>query len=174
MKDGIMEKSGNRFSFTILYMKETDDYKKVAGLIARDLFEVGIEARVEAVQTEILRDRIKTDDYDTALWIQASSSGKILGPTWQTPSLHEDKSENISRYSNKEVDALIEETKASQNREDRKKIFAGIQRIIHDDAPAVFLYHPVYFSAVNKRFKGGEELVATPYSWYRIKDWTLR
>lgn len=175
MKDGVMEKGGKRFSFTIAFLKGTDDYKKVADLIAKDLFEVGIEARVEPVQTELLRKRIiETGDYDAALWIQASSSGERLGINWQTPSLHGELSENISRYSNNEVDRLIEEAKTSPDREERKKILAGIQRIIHDDAPAVFLYHPVYFSAVNKRFKGGEEFMGDPYSWYRIKDWTLK
>lgn len=174
-RDGILEKDGQRFAVTILYIQGTDEYKKVSDLIARNMFEVGIEARSKPVPSETLMDRyFRTGEYDAVLWIQQSSSPSNLANSWQSPSLHAGTSENIARYSNKEVDSLLDEAQASPDREDRKKILAGIQRTIHDDAPAVFLYHPVYFSAVNKRFKGGEEFVATPQSWHRIKDWTLR
>lgn len=173
--DGVLEKDGKRFAFTIFYMPDVDEYKKVADMIARDLFEVGIEARAAAVQYDTLTDRyVRTEEYDAVLDLQQSSSAPNMADRWQTPSLHTGKSGNISRYSSKEVDRLLDAAQASSDREDKRRIYARVQRVLHDDAPAVFLYHPVYFSAVSKRFKEGEEFMGTPYSWHKIKDWTLR
>lgn len=174
-KDGILEKDGKRFAIRIFYIQGLYEYKKASDLIARDMFEVGIEARTIPMLYKTLVERYsRTGEYDAVLWIQQSASPSYLANSWQSPSLHAGTSENIARYSSTKVDSLLDEAQASPDREERRRVYAKIQKVLHDDAPAVFLYHPVYFSAVNKRFNGGEEFVGNPYSWHKIKDWTLR
>jgi peptide/nickel transport system substrate-binding protein len=60
------------------------------------------------------------------------------GPWWQG-------------YANTEVDALIDKAQATADFELRRQIYRRAYRIIHDDAPWIFLYTPTCFWGVGPR-----------------------
>lgn len=57
---------------------------------------------------------------------------------------------NISRYSNPRIDTLLESGRQELNREERKRIYLDFQRFLLEDAPAIFLYHPVSYTISRK------------------------
>ncbi len=57
---------------------------------------------------------------------------------------------NISRFKNARIDKLLEDGRTELDQEIRKKIYLDFQRFIVEDAPAVFLYHPNFYSIIRK------------------------
>lgn len=166
--DGILEKNGRKLRFRLYYNDKIEECKKMADIISQDLFEIGMG--VEAVPTDINEstDRnFEAGSYDAVLEVKSSYDNvNILA--WDSSSLA-----NISRFSNREMDSLLERLGAATNIEQKEEIYSKIQRIFEEEAPAVFLYNTLIFTAVSKRFKGVEEFVGNAYSMYKIKDWSV-
>lgn len=57
---------------------------------------------------------------------------------------------NITHYVNPKIDKLLEDGRKEQDIEIRKKIYFDFQRYLVDDAPAVFLFHPVTYTISRK------------------------
>lgn len=67
---------------------------------------------------------------------------------------HTDGIWNQQAYSNKEVDALLEEGRRVSDKEERRKIYREAQRMIAEDVPMVFLYVNPQASAMQESVRG--------------------
>lgn len=166
--DGILEKNGKKLKFRLYYDINLGECKKMADLISQDLFEIGIGAEATPANINEFTDRnFEAGSYDAVLFSK-SSHDSINMLAWDSPSLA-----NISRFSNREIDSLLGRLRAETDIEQKKEIYSKMQRIFEEEAPAVFLYNPLIYTAVNKRFKGAEDFVGNVYSIYKIKDWSM-
>ena len=57
---------------------------------------------------------------------------------------------NISNYKSPRIDKLLEDGRTELDQEIRKKTYLDFQRFIVEDSPAIFLYHPTFFSVTKK------------------------
>jgi len=57
---------------------------------------------------------------------------------------------NISKYKNPRIDKLLEDGRTELDKEIRKKLYLDFQRFLVEEVPAVFLYHPTYYSITRK------------------------
>ena len=57
---------------------------------------------------------------------------------------------NISRFKNPRIDKLLEDGRTELDQEARKKIYLDFQRFIVEDVPAIFLYHPTFYTVTRK------------------------
>lgn len=57
---------------------------------------------------------------------------------------------NISKYNNPRIDKLLEDGRTELDQETRRKIYLDFQRFLVEDVPAIFLYHPVYYTVSRK------------------------
>ncbi len=57
---------------------------------------------------------------------------------------------NISKFSNPRIDKLLEDGRLESNTEERKKIYLDFQRFLLEEAPAIFLYHPLSYTIIRK------------------------
>lgn len=57
---------------------------------------------------------------------------------------------NISKYSNPRIDTLLENGRQETEQEERKRIYLDFQRFLLEDAPAIFLYHPLSYKITRK------------------------
>jgi peptide/nickel transport system substrate-binding protein len=62
--------------------------------------------------------------------------------------------QNRGYYSNPRVDQLIEQGRATFDRNKRKQIYAEIQRIVQEDLPYVSLYHQINVAVMDKDLQG--------------------
>lgn len=169
--DGVLEKNGTRLRVRLLYSSASEEFKRVAVIIAQQLYEIGIEVQSGPVDyTAFAGKGLLSLKYDALL-----DSKGVFNPesTWKSRSLYGSNTFNYSDYSNKEVDDLFEQAKKTTDTNEVKRIYARIDRTIHEDAPAVFLYAPAYCTAANRRFKGAKGHIGTPLDTYKIKDWDL-
>lgn len=167
--DRIIDKKVERFRLKLYYAADIAEFKKLADLIAQQLFEIGIEVEtIPATFGEIMEKYFPSGEYDAILMNMGAFSQETV---WQSRSIHGPKSCNFSDYSNKDVDTLFDQAGKTADSKEIKKIYGMIDKIISEDAPAVYLYNPVSYSVASRRFKGAKEFRTSPYNFYKIKDW---
>jgi len=57
---------------------------------------------------------------------------------------------NISKFKNPRIDKLLEDGRRELDKETRKKIYLDFQRFLVEEVPAVFLYHPTFYTISRK------------------------
>lgn len=80
-----------------------------------------------------------------------------LGPDqYFTPQYHSNSipASNSSRYSNPEMDRLIDEAKAEPNDERRRELYHQIQRLAQEELPVIPLYNPLLVVAMRPEVNG--------------------
>lgn len=170
LKEAGWNGSKKRFKFKLYYISDINEMKRVADVLTHQLFEAGIEVECVPVNINVfMTKQFISGDYDAIL-----STMNAFSPEekWESRSIHGSKNYNLSNYSNKDVDSLFDKARNSADDKERKRIYGEIDRIVHEDAPGVFLYTTVWFSAISKRFKGGEDFKGDPYSFFKIRDWS--
>ncbi len=76
-------------------------------------------------------------------------------------------------YDNSNADKLLEESRQILDPIERTKKYEDFEKILVEDAPAVFLYSPYYLYFPSKKIKGNEtEILPTPSSRFdNINQW---
>lgn len=107
----------------------------VAEEIAKYWEEVG-------VKTSVLVSSIIPSEFQAYLTILDIPKDPDQYSVWHSTQ----ESSNISNYSSPRVDKLLEDGRSELDFEERKKIYLDFQRFLVEDAPALFLYHPVSYT----------------------------
>ncbi len=167
--DGILDKNGKKFEFTILTNQGNNNRLKTAEIIQMRLKKVGIKVNIRVIEwasfiNEFIDKRrfqavilgwstgIDPDQYD--IWHSSKTGPKEL---------------NFISYKNKEVDKLLEEGRLTFNIEERKKIYFKFQEILSEDEPYVFLYIPYSLVILHKRFRNVK--LAPAGIEYNLEKW---
>ncbi|KKS93965.1 MAG: AppA protein [Parcubacteria group bacterium GW2011_GWA2_43_13] len=168
-------KQGSLLSLTITTVDQPE-MTALANTIRTDLQSVGIITYVRLVShKKITSDIINVRAYEALLY------GEVLGPDpdpypfWhssqiQSPGL------NLSLFSNKKADALLEEARKIIDPETRGEKYKQFQDILNQDIPAVFLYSPTYTYVLPQAIKGFTQTsIATPSDRFaRIAEWYIK
>jgi len=147
-KDGILEKDGKNFTFTILTNSESLFRRNIALLAKQNWEELGIKVKLEFLEYGIFLERLMKRNF------QAVISGFLLDLDPNQYDLwHSSGFLNYSNYKNPLIDKLLIEGKVIMNKIKRKRLYDKIQEIIVSDLPVIFLISPEYVIGVNKRVK---------------------
>lgn len=111
----------------------------LAEQIASDWTAVGIETTVQVTSALPV-------DYQAFLAIHDIPADPDQYATWHSTQI----ATNISKYTSPRIDKLLEDGRLEMSRDGRREIYLDFQRFLLEDAPAVFLYHPVSYSVVRK------------------------
>lgn len=128
---------------------------ELAQAIKADLAKVGVT--VDLVPTSgyqpLVKDVRKGEgDLFIYNWFATFTDPEIfLLPNFGTGSV-----DNLTRYSNPQVDGLLEQARSAREPVERMESYRKAQSIIVADAPVVFLFHTIRVSAYNVRVSGLE------------------
>ena len=115
------------------------------------LKKVGIEAKIELVEWAVWLQRIyKGRDYEMTV---TGLSGK-LDPMPILIRYTSDYPNNFFNFSNSEFDALNSQAAAENNPDKRSELYKKAQRILAEEAAAVFIMDPNYTVALKKNLSG--------------------
>src|SRR5690606_7079295 len=78
---------------------------------------------------------------------------------------------NDSKFSNPEVDAALNAARVVYDVEARKKHYAAAEKILRDELPIIYLYHPAWVWAMSAKLKG---FVPNPDGMIRLAGVTLQ
>ena len=80
--------------------------------------------------------------------------------------------DNTARYSNPEVDRLLDEARAIMDPEEAKPLYAEVVKILNEEMPKVVVYANTYFDLYNSRVKDFK--TSSLYGWVKaVKDATI-
>ena len=141
-KDGILEKDGQRFSFTLITNNGNEVRRDIATLVQDDLRKLGIEVNIELYEWAVfLKNFINKGTFD------AMVLGWSLGPDYDQyqiwhSSQNNPEQLNVVSYKNAEVDRLLADLREEYNRGKIIALAGRLQETIYRDQPYLFLYVP--------------------------------
>ena len=135
-------------------------YVQIARAVAEQLQVLGMDVTVQNWDYNEVKPLLLNCERQAFLRDWGDSAFDPVGyaeAKWQTRSEDTPAGRaNFSCYSNSRVDTLIEAGASEPDIEDRWDIYAEMQRVIHEDAPAVFLYVPQEIEAASSRVRNWE------------------
>ncbi|MDH5542697.1 MAG: peptide-binding protein [Nitrospinota bacterium] len=152
--DGILDKDGKKFEFTIVTNQGNDQRKKTAEIIQRRLKEVGIAVNIRIIEwASFIKEFINKREFDATILGWSLSPDPDNYDIWHSSKTKEAEFNFIS-YKNDEVDALLEKGRRSFDQEERKKAYYRIQEILAEEQPYCFLFNSESLPVVSARVKG--------------------
>ncbi|MDH4231858.1 MAG: peptide-binding protein [Nitrospirota bacterium] len=152
--DGILDKDGNPFKFTILTNMGNTLRKNTATIIQWRLEKIGIKVDIRALEwSAFINNFIDKKRFEAVLLGWSIGLDPDQYDIWHSSKTKE-KEFNFISYSNPEVDELLEKGRRTFDIEERKKAYFRIQEILADELPYIFLYVPDATPIVHARFKG--------------------
>jgi len=113
-----------------------DVNRELAEAAAAQLSELGIQVRPRVWKWDVLQPLLKAGERQmwTTSWGNASlDPAGILPPLFVTGARG-----NFMGYSNAQVDAALERSQLAFDPQERRALFVQVQRIVHDQVPAIF------------------------------------
>lgn len=117
----------------------TPSLVSVADSIAQNWNDIGIPTTVQ-ISTE------RPQEYQVFLTIYETPKDPDQYSIWHSTQA----ATNISKYASPRIDKLLEDGRTLIDSEDRRKVYVDFQRFLLEDLPAVFLYHPTYYTISRK------------------------
>ncbi|WP_371069764.1 glutathione ABC transporter substrate-binding protein [Sediminibacillus sp. JSM 1682029] len=152
----IIEENGFASQKVTLLASNSGSYMKMAEIVQSQLTEVGIDAEIESMEWGTFLDTTSEGNFEMTFmgWTNSTADGSEL----LYPNLHSDNigSSNRMRYSNKEFDALVDESRTLVDQEARQKKLQEANKIAMEDAVWVPMNHDVVSAAYDKSVKGLE------------------
>ncbi len=128
--DGIWQKQGKRFSVKVTYSFEEHTPRLV--VLKEEALKAGIELVLERLDSTAMFKKFLEKKHDVA-WMGWSTN---LRPSywqgWHSDNAHKVQTNNITNTDDPELDALINQYRASLVKEERIRLSRQIQALIHD------------------------------------------
>lgn len=168
--DGIVEKDGRPFEFTILTNMGNTTRMKTATIIQWRLGMIGIKVKIRALEwSTFINEFIDKRRFEAVILGWSIGLDPDQYDIWHSSKTKE-KEFNFVSYANPEVDALLEKGRRTFDIEERKKAYYRIQEILAEELPYVFLYVPDALPIVHARFHGIEPapigITYNIHKWY--------
>ena len=151
-KDGILEKDGQRFSFTLITNNGNEIRRDIATLVQDDLKKLGIEVKIELYEWAVfLKNFINKGSFD------AMVLGWALGPDydqyqiWHSSQKQSGTAQRRQLQESRSRQAPRRYPGGIQSRQDHRPRRTLMQSTIYRDQPYLFLYVPEGTSVMWKR-----------------------
>ncbi|CAN5787575.1 peptide-binding protein [soil metagenome] len=148
--DGVREKDGQRLAFTMYTNAGNTVREQYLTIMQEQWSEIGVEMTPQLEPFPALVERI-TETFDFEVFLVGFSWSV---PPDQSPMWHSDSYPlgfNIVKYSNPEVDALLEEALSEIDQSRRVELYTEFQNVLLADLPMAVLDFPQGVQGVNQR-----------------------
>jgi peptide/nickel transport system substrate-binding protein len=152
-EDGILDKNGKTFEFTIITNQGNAQRLRTATIIQWRLGMAGIKVNILVLEwSTFINERIDTRRFEAVLLGWGIGLDPDQYDIWHSSKTGE-KEFNFISYNNKEVDQLLEDGRGTFDQAKRKKAYFKFQEILAEEVPYIFLYVPYALPIVHKRIK---------------------
>lgn len=166
--DGILQKDGKPFKFTVTGDQANQQVKDSAVIIQEQLAKVGIKMEVKLIDWPTFVKRLFASEFEGILvgWTNHPDPDPFAYTIWHSSQW---KGRNFAHYKNPEVDEMLEKARRATSLDERKKYYARFQELLAEDAPYVWGYYPQEIYTVRKQFKGLETIPAQAAIYQSLK-----
>lgn len=152
--DGILEKNGQKFEFTIVTNQGNEQRKQAAEIIQARLSKVGIKVNIKILEWSVFISQfIDKRRFEAVLLGWSLPRDPDCYDIFYSSKIKEGEF-NFVGYDNPEVDRLLVEARREFDEKIRAEYYKKIQAILYDDSPYIFLFVPYSLPIVNSRFHG--------------------
>lgn len=106
--------------------------------------EAGFDVKVESGEFASTLDRADAGDFDT---LQVGWSGRVDPDGNMYNHLHTGAPLNTSGMSNPAVDKALDDARLTDDEAQRKALYTQAIKLVNEDRPIIYLYHPVNYLA---------------------------
>ncbi|HEY2593944.1 MAG TPA: ABC transporter substrate-binding protein [Chloroflexota bacterium] len=149
----LIGKDGQPVKLQVLYPTSSAPRAKIATYLQQQYKQLGIDIEVKGLDFNAYTDQVSNQkDFDISL---ATYGGGLLDPDLgPRAQLITGGQQNVTGYSNPQVDALFQQGATEQGDTKRKQIYNQIQQIVNSEIPSDYLYALEAFSPVSKKVQG--------------------
>ncbi len=176
MEAGKWLSKDDKYFKIVLTTVESDDNINVVESLKEDWEKLGVKVVLNIIspldiQSGVLRSR----EFEALFYGQVVGFDPDSYVFWHSSQTGENGL-NISGYTNKEVDKLLEDARLSTDQEKRIENYKKFQEILASDVPAIFMYSPVYAYAQSKKIKNFsvEKILKSSDRFSNINDWYIK
>lgn len=167
--DGIMQKNGTKFSFTLAAQAGIPRRNYAATIIQQNLREIGIECALKIDEKLVFNKNQNEFRYDAALSGLAAETLPFQLIIWGSD--FENRPFNSSAFQNEALDKVISRLSTPLPESKSLTLWKEYQKILHDEQPRTFLYYFDELEGFNRRVKNVEvNLLSVLYNAY---EWEL-
>ena len=149
--DGILEKDGRKFSFTMLQIANHPTQIRMFPLIKESFGAAGIEMKIQTLEWSVYLERLERRDYEACSLGWTTNFDPDPYQVWHSQGIAPPGSNHVG-YANAELDELIMKLRSEFDPAERVRLARRIERVIHEDQPYTFLYTPYSLAALSARF----------------------
>jgi peptide/nickel transport system substrate-binding protein len=148
--DGIRAKDGKKLQFTIWTNAGNKARESLITVMQQQWKAIGVDATPKTEDFASLVTRItETHDFEVAMLGFSWDVDPDQGTMWSTSAYT--GGFNLGKYSNPQVDKLVDSGLTELDTAKRKQIYIDMQNAVLDDAPSIILVFPQGIASVNKR-----------------------
>ncbi len=150
----------------------TNQYAQV---IQNSLAQIGLNVEIEPLERLTFLTQLGLGQYQmsTSIWVGGNQDPIFLRDLFSTAKIPTGKGGccNRSRYSNPELDKIVEEAFNTTDREQARQLYFKAQEIVSNDVPMLPLWYPANMVVSNKRI--GNIKIGASGDWSFVKDITV-
>jgi peptide/nickel transport system substrate-binding protein len=151
----------SRLHLTCLTLAKNAQFEKIALVLQKQLYEIGVDLEIQALPIAELMKRLEAGDFETVL-IQRTT-GRSLAWTYLT--FH--SSQSVSGY--KAADRVLDRLRQTTSETEIRALVGDLQQVLHDDPPAIFIAWPKVARGVSSRFQvpdeTGRDVLSSLWQW---------
>jgi peptide/nickel transport system substrate-binding protein len=152
----------SRLRITCLTLAREARYEKIALILQKQLYDIGVDMEIEPLPSGELVRRIMSGQFDTYLFER--TSGRSLA--WTYLSFHSSQPPGTYAATDKVLDSLRSTIDEGQVR----TAVSDLQQIFFDDPPAIFIAWPQVARVVSTKFvvpaEKGRDVISTLWQWH--------
>lgn len=148
-KNGILEKEGREFTFTLNYAGGNPRREFAATIIKNNLKSIGINVKTEPLEPGVFLDKMFTHKLNA--WLGGWSIPIPLDLKLYWYSNLTVAPLNITGYKNIRSDVILDKIETTKSDAEKNNLYRELQAILADDCPVTFLYWIDNIIAYNQR-----------------------
>lgn len=157
-----------------LTTSEWPEFVTVANMLKEQWEAIGFTVDLQIVDIATMQQIIKDRSYEALLFGEVLAIDPDPFSFWHS-SQKKAPGLNLAVYDNEEADKLLEEARTTLDPVKRLLKYDDFQKVVLDDAPAIFLYSPFYIYPQDEDVKGNElEILSIPSDRFsNINKWFI-
>jgi peptide/nickel transport system substrate-binding protein len=160
--DGILDKDGKKFEFTILQVTDHPIQQRMLPIIKEDMARAGVVMSIQALEWSVYVKKLEEKDFEvcTLGWRMGYESDPYQ--IWHSSQADLPASSNHISFRSPAADALIERIRVTFDLEERVRLCREFHRLLHEEQPYTFLFSPDALLALHRRYLNVREFPDGP------------
>lgn len=151
----LLEEAGFPDGFkTSIWTNDNPQRQQIAIIVQETLKQLNVDVQIEVMEWGAYLEKTSKGDHDMFMLGWAPSTGDADGALYPLFHTSDIGNNNRTRYSNKELDELLEVGRIETDETIRMDIYKQVQDIINTEAPAAFIHHQAYLTGYTNGVTG--------------------